>query len=120
MTGRGPIHYLDQMQRAASEACLFVRGMERASFLADDRTQYAVAYSLCVIGASAAQLLHEYPEFGPDHPDLHWNEMKTMSERLLSDGVTANVEDVWATVGHAIPELLTQLESIRRWRAEGE
>ncbi|MFS8114921.1 DUF86 domain-containing protein [Rhizobium jaguaris] len=108
------------MQRAASEARLFVRGMDRASFLADDRTQYAVAYSLCAIGAAAAQLLREYPEFGPDHPDLRWNEMQAMSELLLADGVTANVEDVWTTVGHVIPELLTQLESIRRWRAEGE
>jgi uncharacterized protein with HEPN domain len=120
MTGRGLVHYLDHMQKAASDARLFVRGMDRASFLADDRTQYAVAYSLCAIGAAAAQLLNEHPEFGPDHPDLHWNEMQTVSERLLSHGVTANVEDIWTTVGHSVPELLTQLESIRHWRAEGE
>ncbi|MFT4182968.1 MAG: DUF86 domain-containing protein [Rhizobium sp.] len=120
MSGKGLIYYLDRMQMAAAEARLFAKGMDEAAFAGNRMAQSAVAHSLCVIGAAATQLLKNYPEFEPAHPELRWDELREIGEKLLSDHAGFNAEDLWAAVGYLIPELLTQLESIRRWRAEGE
>ncbi|HEX8047124.1 DUF86 domain-containing protein [Rhizobium sp.] len=120
MTTQGPVYYLERMQRTAEEARLFVRGMDGAAFAENKLVQSAVAYSLCVIGAAAAELLEKHPEFEPEHPDVRWNALSDMNGRLLADEVGMSVEDLWAAVAHAVPELLSQLEAIRHWRAEGE
>jgi uncharacterized protein with HEPN domain len=120
MTTQGPVYYLERMQRAAGEARLFVRGMDGAAFAGNKLVQSAVAYSLCVIGAAAAELLEKHPEFEPEHPEVRWNELRDMGERLLSGETSMSVDDLWTIVVHTIPELLSQLEAIRHWRAEGE
>ncbi|ACM27311.1 DUF86 domain-containing protein [Agrobacterium sp. SHOUNA12C] len=120
MTTQGPVYYLDRMQKAADEACLFVRGMNGAAFAGNKLVQSAVAYSLCVIGAAAVELLEKHPEFEPEHPEVRWNELRDMGKRLLFDEASMGVEDLWTAVAHAVPELLSQLEAIRHWRAEGE
>lgn len=120
MTTRGPVYYLDRMQRAADEARFFVRGTDGVAFAGNKLVQSAVAYSLCVIGAAAAELLEKHPEFVPEHSEVRWNELRDMGERLLSDEASMSVEDLWTIVAHTVPELLSQLEAIRHWRAEGE
>jgi len=120
MTTQGAVHYLDRMQEAADEARLFVRGMDGAGFAGNKLVQSAVAYSLCVIGAAAAELLEKHPEFELEHPDVRWNELREMNKRLLSDEAAMGVEDLWPAIEHSVPELLSQLELIRHWRAEGE
>lgn len=120
MTTQGPVYYLDRMQKAAEEARLFVRGMDGTAFAGNKLVQSAVAYSLCVIGAAAAELLEKHPEFEAEHPDVRWSELRDMSKRLLSGEASMGVEGLWAAVAHTVPELLSQLEAIRHWRAEGE
>ncbi|WP_047456506.1 DUF86 domain-containing protein [Rhizobium rhizogenes] len=120
MTTQGAVHYLDRMQKAADEARLFVRGMDGVAFAGNKLVQSAVAYSLCVISAAAAELLEKHPEFEPEHPDVRWNELRGMSKGLLSGEAALSVEDLWTAVAHAVPELLSQLEAIRHWQAEGE
>jgi uncharacterized protein with HEPN domain len=120
MTAQGPVYYLERMQKTAEEACLFVRGLDGVAFAGNKLVQSAVAYSLCVIGATAAELLVKHPEFEPEHPEVRWNELRDMGVRLLSGEASLEVEDLWTAVAHTVPELLSQLEAIRHWRAEGE
>lgn len=120
MTTQAPVYYLDRMQKAADEVRLFVRDMDGAAFAGDKLVQSAVAYSLCVIGAAAAELLEKHPEFEAEHPGARWNELKDTSRLLLSNEAAMGVEDLWTVVAHAVPELLSQLDAIRHWRAEGE
>ncbi|QND47872.1 hypothetical protein HB780_19635 [Rhizobium lusitanum] len=120
MTTQGPVYYLDRMQKAADEARLFVRGMDGVAFAGNKLVQSAVAYSLCVVSAAATELLEKHPEFELEHPDVRWNALRDMSKRLLAEEAAMGVEALWAAVAHAVPELLSQLEAIRHWRAEGE
>jgi len=42
--------YLEHMQQAARDACIFVEGLRKNDFLEDKRTQQAVIMSLIIIG----------------------------------------------------------------------
>lgn len=42
--------YLEHMAQAASDACTFVDGLDKAAFLSDRRTQQAVVMSLIILG----------------------------------------------------------------------
>ena len=47
--------YLEHMQQAATDACDFVKGLDKNDFLEDKRTQQAVIMSLIIIGEAAAK-----------------------------------------------------------------
>lgn len=49
--------WLDDMRMAARQAYGYVEGMSREAFMADTRTQQAVAMNLLIIGEIAARLI---------------------------------------------------------------
>ena len=51
------IDYLDHIAQAARQACSYVEGMDKQTFLADPRTQQAVILNRIVIGELATRLL---------------------------------------------------------------
>jgi uncharacterized protein with HEPN domain len=55
--------YVEHMQRAAMDACVFVEGFGFADFLEDKRTQQAVIMSLIILGEAATKLMDSYTEF---------------------------------------------------------
>ena len=42
--------YLEHIQQAASDACVFIEGLSKDDFIEDKRTQQAVIMSLIIIG----------------------------------------------------------------------
>lgn len=59
--------YLDHMQQAAQDACVFVEGLGKADFLEDKRTQQAVIMSLIILGEAATKVMETSPEFAENH-----------------------------------------------------
>ena len=49
--------YLDHMRQAASDALIFVEGLNRDEFFDDKRTQQAVVMSLIIIGEAATKIM---------------------------------------------------------------
>lgn len=105
--------YLDQMDQAARSACDYVDGMTVEGFLEDKRTQQAVILNLVIIGEAATRLLQRYGRFVDQQPQVPWVSMKGMRNRIAHGYFDINLEVVWETVRAALPELLTQLPSIR-------
>ncbi|CDZ69476.1 DUF86 domain-containing protein [Neorhizobium galegae] len=112
--------YLDQMHSAALQACDFVAGMEQERFLADIRTQMAVGMALILIGESAARIMTHHPDFPVDHPEIPWLKMKGMRNFAVHDYYELELPIVLETVKTSLPQLLSQLDSLRNWRAQGE
>ncbi len=48
---------LQHIRHAATDACAFVAGMSKETFLADKRTQQAVVLSLVIVGEAATRVL---------------------------------------------------------------
>jgi uncharacterized protein with HEPN domain len=112
--------YLDQMQSAASRACEFIDGMTQEAFLSDVRTQMAVAMALVLIGESAARIMTHHPDFPVDHPEIPWSKMRGMRNFVVHDYYELELPVVRETVQTSLPALISHLDSLRHWRAQGE
>lgn len=108
------IDYLEHMQQAAADACGFLKGMAQGEFLEDKRTQQAVIMSLIIIGEAATKVMDSHPEFARAHAEVPWRSMRGMRNRIAHGYFDINLEVVWDTVQTALPELLKQLDLVRR------
>lgn len=100
---------LRHIRQAADDACAFVAGMNRQTFLADKRTQQAVVLSLVIVGEAASRILQEHPGFAEQHPGVPWRSMKGMRNRLAHGYFDINLDLVWDTVTTELPRLLAVL-----------
>jgi uncharacterized protein with HEPN domain len=97
------------MRQAAVDACRFVDGLSKETFLIDKRTQQAVIMSLLIIGEVATRVMDGYPEFAETHAEVPWRSMRGMRNRIAHGYFDINLDMVWETVQTALPELLKQL-----------
>jgi uncharacterized protein with HEPN domain len=109
---------LDQMLRASRQATSFVEDMREQEFLADERTQQAVAMSLIVIGEAATRLKRDHKDFLARHPDLPYQLMVGLRNRIAHGYYDLDFRVVWQTVTTDVSELLRRLELI--YQAAGE
>ncbi|MGK9051988.1 HepT-like ribonuclease domain-containing protein [Neorhizobium petrolearium] len=112
--------YLDQMRSAALLACEFAADMEQDAFLSDVRTQMAVGMALVLIGESASRIMIHHPDFAVDHPEIPWSKIKGMRNFVIHDYYELELPIVLDTVKTSLPMLVSQLDSLRNWRAQGE
>lgn len=105
--------YLTHMRKAALDACSFVEGMDKDSFLDDKRTQQAVILSLIIIGEAATKVMDSYAGFTQAHVDLPWRSMRGMRNRIAHGYFDINLDVVWDTVQTALPDLLSKLTNIQ-------
>jgi uncharacterized protein with HEPN domain len=104
--------YLDHMRQAASDACMFVDGMNKHDFLVDKRTQQAVIMSLIIIGEAATKIMDRHAEFAQAHASIPWQGMRGMRNRIAHGYFDINLDVVWETVRTALPNLLRQLQTL--------
>lgn len=112
--------YLDQMQSAALQACDFVADMEQEDFLSDVRTQMAVVMALVLVGEAASRIMAHHPDFPVEHPEIPWSKMRGLRNFVVHDYYELELPIVLDTVKISLPALISQLDSLRHWRAQGE
>ncbi|MDX2221088.1 MAG: DUF86 domain-containing protein [Burkholderiales bacterium] len=106
--------YLNHIRQAATDACSFVKGIDKADFLEDKRTQQAVVMSLVIIGEAATKVMDGYAPFAMANPHVPWRSMRGMRNRITHGYFDINLDVVWDTVRTALPELLKQLTAVRQ------
>jgi uncharacterized protein with HEPN domain len=105
--------YLVHMIEAAELISAYVEDMDKQAFLADRRTQQAVILNIIVLGEAATRILQDHGDFASSHPDIPWNNMKGMRNRMAHGYFDIDLEIVWSTVCDAIPDLLVRLRKAR-------
>lgn len=104
--------YLEHMQQAIEDACTFVEGLDKATFLEDKRTQQAVTMSLIVLGEAATKVMDNYADFAQANTHIPWCSMRGMRNRIAHGYFDINLDMVWETVQTALPPLLQQLQAL--------
>ena len=104
--------FLTQLREAASEVAVFIEGMSKAEFLADSRTQKAVVLNLMIIGETVSRLRQKHRSFLELHPDVSWQQMTGMRNRIAHGYFDIDYEIVWETTKHSLPDLVNRLDRI--------
>lgn len=107
------VDYLDDMVDAARQACIYVEGLSKPDFLEDRRTQQAVILNLMILGEAATKLLGQHADFLARHPQVPWQSMRGMRNRVAHGYFDVDVDVVWDTVQTSLPALLAQLPIVR-------
>lgn len=98
-------HVLD----AANEAVSFVVGKSRGDFSADRKLALAVIKSIEIAGEAAGKVT---AEFRTNSPEIPWQDLVAMRNRLMHGYFDINLEIVWKTVTEELPPLITELEKL--------
>lgn len=106
------LDYLDHILEATHLAISYVDGMSREEFFADRRTQQAAIMNLLIIGEMANRLLQAHRTFLELYPEVQWQSMRGMRNRIAHGYFDINLEVVWDTLKLALPNLAGLLPSI--------
>jgi uncharacterized protein with HEPN domain len=103
---------LAHMREAASQALIYIEGLDREEFLGDKRTQQAVILNLVILGEAATKLMDHHPALAEHHPQIEWRAIRGMRNRIAHGYYDINLDIVWDTLCTALPLLLEQLDRL--------
>jgi uncharacterized protein with HEPN domain len=106
MSKRDPNILLEDVAIAIKKIGLFTAGMDRQTFLGDAKTIDAVARNLEIIGEAVRQLSDDFKNA---HPDIPWNQIGGMRNRIVHEYFRLDVEIVWQVIHKDLPDLETRL-----------
>jgi uncharacterized protein with HEPN domain len=97
------------MLDANREALSFVVGKTREDLNVDRMLTLSCVRLLEVIGEAASQVS---AEFRARYPDVPWNQMTGMRNRLIHAYFDVNLDVLWETLADSLPSLVHALEDI--------
>src|SRR5215831_12179926 len=102
-----PVTALSDILHHIDLATRFVEGFDRAAFLEDVRTVYAVIRCLEVISEASRRLPEELKA---RHPTITWRQMADAGNVYRHDYEDVAAQYVWDTVQRALPPLRVVIE----------
>lgn len=110
MTDRDRI-YLEHVLEAISRIQQFVEGMDKKGFESNILIQDAVIRNFEIIGEAAKRLS---AAFTGSHPELPWQDMAGMRDKLIHHYLDVDLDVVWMTIEKDIPVLLETIDKMLR------
>jgi len=87
----------------------FTRGMDKAAFLNDLKTQSAVLHQFMIVGEAVKRLSQEFRTY---HPEVPWALIAGMRDKLVHHYDAVDLDEVWKTVETDVPHLLSFIEPL--------
>ena len=109
MSKRDASLLLQDMRESMQKIARYVAGMDRAAFLADDKTADAVVRNVEIIGEASNQLPEDFKTRNPQVP---WRQMTGMRNRIVHDYAGVDLELVWEVVTKSLPVLEKQIAGL--------
>jgi uncharacterized protein with HEPN domain len=98
--------YLEDMLGAAEKALTFTEGMSWEQFTADEKTQFAVARALEIVGEAARNVP---ADFRRQSPEIPWQRVVGMRNILAHNYDGADARVIYDTIKRALPQLVGDL-----------
>lgn len=109
MSKRDAALLIEDMCVAMDKIARYTAGMERAAFLADEKTVDAVVRNLEIIGEAAKQMPEEFKAL---HAAVPWTQMAGLRNRIVHDYTGIDLELIWDIVQRSLPALRVQLNGL--------
>jgi uncharacterized protein with HEPN domain len=94
---------------AANEAVYFIAGKSKADLSADRKLALAVIKCIEIAGEAALKVT---PELRASTPQIPWQDIVAMRNRLIHGYFDINLDIVWKTVTQELPPLVTELQKL--------
>ena len=94
---------------AARRAVEFASGLTRDQLGSDLKTQSAILHQLLVLGESVKRLSDGFREA---HAATPWKAVAGMRDRIIHGYDDVDLAEVWRTVEHDLPMLISRLEPL--------
>ena len=101
--------YIIHMLNAIERIRRYTQGMGDSAFLADELVQDAVIRNLEIVGEAARNIERDHPAFAAAHPDVPWEEMYLMRNRVAHGYFSVDLGIVWQTLQRELPGLQQRL-----------
>ena len=108
MTDRDRL-YLEHILEAISRIQQFVEGMDKNGFELNILIQDAVIRNFEIIGEASKRLSSA---FTGSHPELPWQDMAGMRDRLIHHYLDVDLDVVWMTIEKDLPVLLETIDKM--------
>ena len=103
-------HILDSIDAIET----YLDGMTLESFTGDSKTQDAVTRRLEIIGEAVKSLDTLVPDLLAGHPEVPWNSIKGMREKLAHDYDSVSITILWNTATRELPDLKDVVRTLAR------
>lgn len=89
----------------------YVKGMDNAQFLKDDKTKDAVLRNLEIIGEASKNIPESWKQM---YPHIAWRGIEGMRNRLIHEYFGVSWKIVWETIHNDLPTLQTEVEKMSK------
>jgi uncharacterized protein with HEPN domain len=103
--------YIGHIAEAIEKTEDYIGELTYDEFLKDSKTVDAVIRQLEIIGEAANNIS---AEFQNAHPEIQWNKIISMRNRLIHEYFGVNEEIVWSTAKEKLSVLKKQIEEVLR------
>ncbi|HEX3049216.1 MAG TPA: DUF86 domain-containing protein [Aggregatilineaceae bacterium] len=101
-------HLLDILN-AAQRVLNFAENADRQTVEQDVMRQYAILHGITIIGEATRRVSDA---FRAAHPEIPWNKMAGMRNRLVHNYNEVDLDVVWSVIQNDIPELIRLIEPL--------
>lgn len=101
--------YLDHILDAICKIEGFVNGLTKFDFDRSVLTQDAVIRNIEIIGEATKKISKQ---FSQSHPEIPWQDMAGMRDKLIHDYLDVDLEVVWKTVESDLPLLKELIQKL--------
>jgi uncharacterized protein with HEPN domain len=103
--------YLEDVRQEATLALAFLGDATLDAFTQDRKTHYAVVRALEIVGEATRHIPQDVRD---RYPDVPWQRMAGMRNRVIHDYLGVDLEVVYTTVRDDLPPLIARLTAILR------
>lgn len=107
MFNKEPRLYIEDIQVALKRIEDYTRGITFGDFIQDQKTIDAVVRNLSVIGEAVKNLPQEVKSI---HPDIPWNEIMGMRNKVIHEYFAVDEEILWKTIQEDISKFKLQID----------
>ncbi len=105
--------YLSHIIQAVERINSYIDDIDEVGFLQNQMVQDAVIRNIEIIGEAAHNIETHHPAFASEHPDVPWEIIYLMRNRVSHGYFSVDLELVWKTVQRDIPELAQQIRHLQ-------